>query len=131
MRLRAGATKFLLPRLSLSHASNALDDRGRSFVASGPAHEAVAESEIVLTTPLLGWAQAVEANRAGNYSQMRSRGYRAIILLDAQSRHKGMHRPEASDILAVGGGPGALGDRREARKGDAIEQPAVTGSLAP
>src|SRR5262249_1240915 len=52
-------------------------------------------------------------------------------LFDAESRHKGIHRPEASDILVGGGGPGARGDRREAGEGHAIEQPSVVELLAP
>src|SRR5262249_18821318 len=42
-----------------------------------------------------------------------------------------MHRLEAAEILARGGGPGALRDGREAREGKAIEEPSVIELLAP
>jgi hypothetical protein len=55
----------------------------------------------------------------------------AMRLLDAESRHQRVHRLEASKILSHGGGPGALSNCREAREGNAIEQPSVVELLAP
>src|SRR6266487_1756170 len=56
---------------------------------------------------------------------------RRDILLDTSSRHEGTYSHEAPEMLAIGRGPGALGDGREPGERHVIDKPSIMQVFAP